>query len=311
MNTAEKTVITSVIKAKVSELGFDLCGIARVRSLREREPILKSWVEAGMNDKMDYLREGTDKRLNPAILFPGARSMVVTGLNYFAEPGQKKADVPIISRYTYGADYHDIIIPRLRTLLDHIKTVVPEAEGKPMCDSGPVHEKAWASEAGLGWQGRHSILINKEIGSFIFIGILILNIELDYNTPFTGELCGSCTLCVDACPTGAINDNRTIDTRKCISNLTIDKRGAIPPEIVPNMGRRIYGCDRCQEVCPWNKNAKPNKTPEFAIPGEVAEMDRNDWLSLTEEEFRKLFKKSPIGRKKFTQLKENIRIVLK
>jgi len=310
MNAAERTVVTSVIKSKAAELGFDLCGIARARSLSERESVLRSWVEAGMNDKMAYLARDIDERINPAILFPGARSLIVTALNYFARPGQRKEDVPIMSRYTYGEDYHDIIIPKLESLLAYIQDLVPDTLGKPICDSAHLLEKAWAEEAGLGWQGRHSIVINKEIGSFFFIGILILNIDLDYDDPFKEDLCRNCTLCVDACPTAAINNNKTIDARKCISNLTIEKRGPIPREIIPNLGRRIYGCDLCQEVCPWNRKAIPNTIPEFAIPEEVAEMDPEDWKSLTKEKFIRLFRKSPLGRKKYEHLMENIRIAL-
>jgi len=298
------------IKSKASDLNFDICGIARVRLLTEREHILKEWVEAGMNDIMGYLAREPEKRLNPGLLVLGARSIIVTGMNYYSEAGQKKEGVPVLSRYTYGKDYHDIIIPKLKELFDFIRSKIPDAEGRVYCDSGPVHEKAWAVEAGLGWQGRNSLLINRDLGSFLFIGVLILNIELDYDKPFTGDFCGECQLCIEACPTQAINYNRTIDTRKCIANLTIDKRGPIPSEIIPKLGRRIYGCDKCQEVCPWNKKAKNTMIPEFKLYQEIDEMRPEDWLSLTEEKFYKLFSGYPIGRKDFKQLMENIRKVM-
>jgi epoxyqueuosine reductase len=294
------------IKSKASDLDFDICGIARVRPLSERGHILKEWVDAGMNDIMGYLAREPEKRLDPGLLVPGARSVIVTGLNYYSEAGQKKEGVPVLSRYTYGKDYHDIIIPKLRELFEFIKNAVPDAEGRVYCDSGPVHEKAWAVEAGLGWQGRNSLLINRNLGSFLFIGVLILNIELDYDKPFTRNLCGECRLCIEACPTQAINNNRTIDTRKCIANLTIDKRGPLPSEIIPKLGRRIYGCDKCQEVCPWNKKARNSRIPEFKLPQEIAEMRPEDWLSLTEEKFNRLFSGYPIGRKDFNQLMDNI-----
>lgn len=306
MENYGKQRLTAEIREKAFDLAFDCFGIARARALSEREPILKKWIDDGMNDIMGYLARDPGKRLNPALLVPGAKSVIVTGMNYYSESSQKKAGVPVISRYTYGKDYHDIIIPKLRELFKFIKSRVPDADGRVYCDSGPVHEKAWASEAGLGWQGRHSILINREFGSYIFIGILILNKELDYDEPFSADLCGKCRLCIEACPTGAINDNRTIDTRKCIANLTIDKRGPIPPEIIPKLELRIYGCDRCQEVCPWNKKARDTKIPEFKLPQEIAEMEPEDWLMLTEENFQRLFSGHPIGRKDFYQLKENI-----
>jgi epoxyqueuosine reductase len=302
--------LSAEIKSRASDLGFDICGIARARPLTEREHILKEWVDAGMNDVMAYLAREPEKRLDPGLLVPGARSVIVTGLNYYSEDGQKKEGVPVLSRYTYGKDYHDIIIPKLRELFDFIKIKVPDAKGRVYCDSGPVHEKAWAVEAGLGWQGRNSILINRDLGSFLFIGVLILNIELKYDKPFTRDFCGECQLCIEACPTQAINKNRTIDTRKCIANLTIDKRGPIPVEIIPKLGRRIYGCDKCQEVCPWNKKAINSRIKEFKLPEEIADMGPEDWLSLTEEIFNRVFSGSPVGRKDFNQLKENIMKVM-
>ena len=308
---AEKANLSALIKNKTRELGFDLCGIAKARALTEHKPILISWTEAGMNDKMDYLVRDPEKRLNPSILFPGAKSLVVTGMNYYSENKQKLPGVPVISRYAYGIDYHDAISPRLEKLLTYVKSIVPEAEGKPYADSGPLLEKAWAKEAGLGWQGRHSIMINKAIGSFFFIGILILNVKVDYDHPFSGEFCGECRLCIDSCPTGAINDDRTIDARKCIANLTIENRGPIPEGIIPKLGGRVYGCDRCQEVCSWNKHAKPNNHPEFTINEKIATMSTEQWLALSKVQFAKLFKKSAIGRVKYEQLIRNIRIAVK
>ena len=306
MKTEEGKNLSAQIKEKAYNLGFDLCGIARVRALPECEPVLKAWLEAGMNDKMGYLEREPEKRFNPELIFPGAKSMVVTGLNYYSEIEEKEKEVPVLSRYTYGTDYHDVIVAKLERLLDFIKMNAPETEGKAFCDTGFLHEKSWVREAGLGWQGRHSIMINKEIGSFFFIGILVLNIELRCDDPFTDEYCGSCRLCIDACPTAAINDNRTIDARKCISNLTIENRGQIPEEIVLKLGGRVYACDKCQEVCPWNKDLKPNTHPEFIINPEIAAMSRKEWESLTEEQFQRLFKKTSVSRIKYPDFKRNI-----
>ena len=298
--------LSTRIKQKSHDLGFDLCGIAKARSLDEYGPHLKAWVDAGMNDKMGYLARNIEKRLDPENLFPGAKSLVVTGLNYYSENLQKDHDAPVLSRYTYGINYHDVIIEKLEILLGWIKSVEPEAEGKAIVDSAPLLEKEWAKEAGLGWQGRHSIMINKSIGSFFFIGTLILNIDLDYDSPQKNDYCGDCRKCIDACPTSAINDNRTIDARICIANITIENRGPIPEELIPHLERRIYGCDKCQEVCPWNAKAKPNKTLEFALNEEVAAMSLNDWLNLSREQFSTLFERSAIGRVKYEQLMRNI-----
>lgn len=294
------------IKQKAYEIGFDLCGIARARPLDEYSRPLKEWIASGMNDKMGYLARDIDKRLDPDSLFPGSRSLVVTGLNYYSENMQKDPEAPVLSRYAYGINYHDVIFKRLKQLLAWIKSVRPEAEGRPLVDSAPLLEKAWAKEAGLGWQGRHSILINKRIGSFFFIGSLILNIDLDYDSPETNEYCGACRLCIEACPTGAINENRTIDARKCIANLTIENRGPIPEEVIPLLGRRIYGCDRCQEVCPWNKKAKSTGTPEFEINETVAGMTLNEWRNISREQFSELFGQTPVGRVKYEQFTRNI-----
>ncbi|NMC38613.1 MAG: tRNA epoxyqueuosine(34) reductase QueG [Bacteroidales bacterium] len=311
MNSTSDLNFSERIKIKARELGFDICGIARSRVLDEYGIFLESWVNAGMHDRMSYLAKDIHKRLNPDYLLPGAKSLVVTGLSYYSEVIQKEPDVPILSRYTYGTDYHDVIISKLNRLLEWIKNTFPETAGRSVTDSASILEKAWATEAGLGWQGRHSIVINKETGSFFFIGILILNIELDYDDPFNSDYCGNCRLCIDACPTGAINNDRTIDARKCISNLTIENRGPLPEKILPQMGRRIYGCDRCQEVCPWNTKAKFNNTPEFEPDPEIARMTREDWLALSEEKFAKLFGRSAMKRIKYSRFIGNIEAILK
>jgi len=311
MIDTSKHNLTASIKKKILELGFDICGIANSRSMDEYGPYLEKWVAAGMHDKMGYLSRDIGNRLNPVNLFPEAKSLIVTGLSYYSEIRQTDPKAPLLSRYTYGLDYHDVITAKLERLLDWIKEAVPGAEGRIVVDTASLLEKAWAREAGLGWQGRHSIMINKEIGSFFFIGILVVNIDLDNDIPLEKDYCGDCRICIDECPTGAINDNHTIDARKCISNLTIENRGPIPEEIVPLLGRRVYGCDRCQEVCPWNKKASQNKTPEFEINEEVTEMSISDWKNLSRERFDRLFSSTSMRRIKYEKFMENIEAAIK
>ena len=309
-NSADKT-LSVLIKEKAHDLGFDLCGIAPSKILKEHEPIIKNWCSSGMNGDMNYLGQNPEKRINPGLLIPGAKSVIVTGLNYFTEKKQGGDGIPTISRYAYGANYHDVIKGKLNKILDVIKGFRLEAAGKSFVDSAPVLEKAWAREAGLGWPGRHSILINNKIGSFFFIGVIILDIDLDYDKPFSEDLCGTCRLCIDSCPTGAINENRTINVRRCIAYLTIEDKSPVPEELALKMEGRIFGCDKCQEVCPWNKNVKPHKTPEFELPEEIELMTSEEWLNLTREQFNRLFKKSAIARRKYELFMRNVTNVTK
>jgi epoxyqueuosine reductase len=311
MTTSGNKSLSLLIKEKASKLGFDLCGIAASRSLTEREDILKNWCSSGMNAGMSYLARDTGKRINPESLVPGAKSLIVTGLNYYTDKKQTEPGVPVLSIYAFGEAYQDVIKRKLYELLAFIRSIDPEADGRPFSDSAPLLEKAWAAEAGIGWQGKHSIVINKKTGSYFFIGALILNIELEYDKPVTGDYCGNCRLCIEQCPTNAINEDRTIDARKCIANLTIENRGPIPDEIIPKLGGRVYGCDRCQEVCPWNKDALPNRVPEFQINPELQQMSCEDWRNLSREQFKKLFKGSSVERKKYEIFIENVALVTK
>ncbi|MDR2887583.1 MAG: tRNA epoxyqueuosine(34) reductase QueG [Bacteroidales bacterium] len=301
--------LSQLVKAKAKELGFDLCGIARARKLQSAEAALTEWCGEGMHDKMNYLAHDTAKRADPSILFPGAKTVIVTGLNYFTRNRQKHASVPIISIYALGKNYHDVIIPKLNRLLACIQSAVPGTNGRAYCDTAPVMEKSWAVEAGLGWRGKHSVIINESIGSFFFIGILLLDIEMDYDAPCPDEKCGSCRACIDSCPVGAINDNRTIDTRKCIASLTIESKEALPEHMVPLMGRLVYGCDICQETCPWNRNTKEHNIHELIISSELAGMDINDWLDIDEIQFRKILSGTPAGRVRYERFKRNIETV--
>lgn len=303
--------LTTLIKEKTSELGFDLCGIAPVRKLVEYKSILSNWCSEGMNGEMAYLGRNIEKRIDPALLFSEAKSVVVTGLNYYAEKKQGGNGVPVISRYAYGSDYHNVIINKLGKVLDLIHHQYPLVNGKAFVDSAPLLEKAWAREAGLGWPGRHSLVINRDAGSFFFIGILLLDIGLEFDEPFLDDHCGECRQCVESCPTNAINENRTIDARRCISYLTIENRRPVPEELRGKMEGRVFGCDICQEVCPWNINARPHNIPEFNISSELENMTREEWVSLTPERFNSLFRNSPVKRIKYEGIMEKIRLLPK
>jgi epoxyqueuosine reductase len=309
MGNPEDKDLSDLIREKAFDLGFDLCGIAHSRPLQEHKSKIAAWCSAGLHSDMQYLCNDPAKRINPELLFPGTKSVIVTGLNYYSEIKQGGRGVPVISRYAYGINYHDVIKARLNNLLEFIKLNRPGVEGRTFVDSAPILEKAWAHEAGLGWPGKHSVLINETIGSFFFIGIILVNAELKYDKPFAEDKCGSCRMCIESCPTGAINENRTIDTKRCIAYLTIESKSPVPDEFASKMEGRIFGCDRCQEVCPWNKAAKPNSVPDFAIQDELVQMTPEDWQKLSKENFKRLFRKSAIGRKKYETLIENISIV--
>lgn len=306
MTGSPDNTISTLIKEKAFELGFDLCGTAASKILKEHKTIIKEWCSSGMNGEMTYLGQSIEKRMNPSLLVPDAKSVIVTGLNYYSEKKQGWDGVPVLSRYAYGTNYHEVITSKLNKIVDFIKILRPEAEGKSFVDSAPLLEKAWAKEAGLGWPGRHSIVINNHIGSFFFLGIIVLDIELDYDLPFSEDLCGSCRLCIDSCPTGAINENKTIDVRKCIAYLTIESKAPIPEVLIPKMEGRIFGCDKCQEVCPWNKKAKQHKNPEFEISEELKEMTLEGWKNLTPDQFNTLFKSSAIARRKYVRFMKNV-----
>jgi epoxyqueuosine reductase len=299
-----------LIKDYAFSIGFDLCGIAGCRPLKEHEEKLRLWVGSGMNAGMDFLSDETGRRTNPGLLLSGAKSIIVAGMSYFTPVIQGGEGIPVISRYVYGKDYHMVVKERLHLLLEYIISLHPSVKGLSYVDTGPVLEKAWAVEAGLGWIGRHSILINKEIGSFLFLGELILNIELEYDAPCKEDNCKSCRLCAEACPTQAINDDKTIDVRRCISWLTVENKKGIPEEFRAKMMDRIIGCDICQDVCPWNINAKPHNKPEFAISPDLLKMTREEWVSLSVERYLELFDQSSIGRIKYERLVRNIETIV-
>lgn len=302
--------LSDSIKVKAHELGFDLIGYAPAGILGENGIVLDEWCSKGMNADMKYLSRDIGKRTDPGILLPGTRSVIVTGLNYYIERQQGGGEVPVLSRYAYGENYHDVIMERLKLIIVHLKSLVPGTVSRGFVDSAPLLEKAWASRAGLGWQGKHSILINHEIGSFFFLGVILTSAELEYNVP-EKDHCGTCRLCIDSCPTNAINENRTINAGKCISYLTIESKEAVHEDIIPKLEGRIFGCDRCQEVCPWNKKAIAHNHPEFNLPDEIRKMTAAEWLNLSGEDFKRLFRRSVIGRNKYSLFMQNVTNVTK
>ncbi len=301
------------IKAKALDLGFDFCGIARADFLAEEAPRLEAWLTRNMHGQMGYMANHFDKRLDPRLLVDDAKSVVSVLLNYY--PGDSSDDrLPEgeddykISKYAYGTDYHFVLKDKLKALLEFIHTEIGEVGGRAFVDSAPVMDKAWAAKSGLGWVGKHSNLLNRNMGSFFFIGELILDLELEPDGPTTDH-CGTCTRCIDACPTDAIVAPYVVDGSRCISYFTIELKDAIPQEVKGKFDNWVFGCDICQDVCPWNRFAKPHQTPAFALSPELAALTKNDWEEITEEVFRELFKRSPIKRTKREGLARNVRFI--
>ena len=309
MASVEVKRLSAQIKAKALDLGFDLIGFVPSRKLAEQEEHLHLWLEKKMNADMSYLSGKIKERLNPELLFPGAKSVIVAGMNYFPPVLQGGDGVPVISKYAYGEDYHIVLKEKLKNLLDHIVSVDGSASGKICVDSSPVLEKAWAHEAGLGWIGKNSLLLNIKYGSFVFLGEIILNLELDYVDSRPDDNCGNCDLCVRSCPTGAINNDRTIDAAKCISWLTVENKDDIPEEYRTKINNRIFGCDICQDVCPWNKNLSPHNNFRFSLNEEVKNMSFAEWKSMDHNKFERLFSNSPLKRRGYAKIIRNIEFV--
>jgi len=284
------------IKAYALSIGLSACGIAPVRYLFEEQEHLDFWLENGYNADMTYMERNKDKRLDPSLMVEGVKSLILVSLNYFPDKKFETAGSPIFAKYAYGEDYHKVLKDKLFLLLDFIRSKYKNISGRCFVDSAPVLEHSWAVEAGLGWIGKNSLLLSKEHGSFTFIGELMVDIELDYDNPFTQSHCGTCTRCIDACPTSAIVEAKVIDARKCISYNTIERRDDIPLDIKEFMNDRIYGCDICQDVCPWNKSLEPNNIPEFTPNEKILKMSYSDWTNLTDEDFKSICKKSAVKR---------------
>ncbi|MES2559814.1 MAG: tRNA epoxyqueuosine(34) reductase QueG [Bacteroidota bacterium] len=296
---------TFLIKQKAAELGFSFCGVSKATFLEQEAPRLERWLADGMQGKMQYMENYFDKRLDPRLLVAGAKSVVSFLYNYYSDIKQVDENAPRISKYAYGEDYHVVVKDKLHELLQYIRETIGEVDGRAFVDSAPVLERAWALNSGLGWVGKNTNIINKGKGSFFFLSELIIDLELDYDKPATDH-CGTCTACIDACPTGAIVEPYKVDGSKCISYFTIELKDAIPPAMKGTFDNWMFGCDVCQDVCPWNRFSKPNTEKRFE-PGEaILDMKKQDWLEITEDVFQRVFKKSPVKRTKYNGLKRNI-----
>ena len=285
------------------------CGISKAEFLEEEAPRLEKWLKANMHGEMRYMENHFDKRLDPTILVEGSKSVVSLLYNYYPEKLQKE-DTYKISKYAYGTDYHFVIKDKLKSLLASIKDEIGEVHGRAFVDSAPVLDKAWAVRSGLGWMGKHTNVLTKQTGSFYFIAELIIDLDLEYDTPVTDH-CGSCTACIDACPTQAIVEPYVVDGSKCISYFTIELKDQIPTEFKDQFDDWMFGCDVCQDVCPWNRFSKSHNEPLFNPDQRLMNYDRKDWEELTREVFGEIFKKSAVKRTKFEGLKRNIAFLKK
>lgn len=299
-----KEKYTQFIKQKAHDLGFSYCGISQATFLEEEAPRLENWLKNNMHGEMNYMENHFDKRLDPRLLVPGAKSVVSLLLNYFPAEQQNPNSYKI-SKYAYGEDYHFVIKDKLKDLLHYINDEIGAVDGRVFVDSAPVLDKAWAAKSGLGWVGKNNNLIRKTEGSFFFVAELIIDLELQYDTATTNH-CGSCTACIDACPTQAIESPYIVNGSKCISYLTIELKDAIPDEFSGKLDDWMYGCDVCQDVCPWNRFAKPNAEPLFKPKPTLIDYDKQQWNDLTNELFNEIFKKSAVKRTKFSGLVRNI-----
>ncbi len=296
---------TALVKAEALRLGFEYCGISKAAFLEEEAPRLENWLNHQMQGKMHYMENHFDKRLDPRLLVDGAKSVISLLLNYFPEQTQTDPEAPKISKYAYGNDYHEVIKAKLRELLFFINQNIGEVHGRGFVDSAPVLDKAWAKKSGLGWIGKNSNLITKQQGSFLFVAELIVDIELQPDGPIK-DYCGSCTRCIDACPTDAIVEPYVVDGSKCISYFTIELKESIPQEVQGKFDNWAFGCDICQDVCPWNRFSKPHREPLFNNQTGLLDFSKNDWQEITQEVFSKVFKDSAVKRTKFEGLKRNI-----
>jgi epoxyqueuosine reductase len=301
-----KKEYTQKIKSTAQDLGFLSCGISKAEFLEEEAPRLEQWLKEGRHGQMAYMENHFDKRLDPRLLVPGARSVVSLLFNYYPEK-QQASEAPKFSKYAYGQDYHEVIKDKLKKFFQRIQDQIGEVNGRVFVDSAPVMDKAWAARSGLGWIGKNTNLIAQKVGSFFFIAELILDLELEYDTPATDH-CGSCTACIDACPTQALTPYQ-IDANKCISYLTIELKDQIPDEFQGKMDGWAFGCDVCQDVCPWNRFSKPHREPLFEPQPQLLQYRQKDWEELTEATFELIFKNSAVKRTRYKGLKRNLAFI--
>ena len=300
---------TSIIKAESKRLGFLSCGISKAGFLEDEAPRLENWLNNQMYGQMSYMENHFDKRLNPTLLVDGAKSVISLLLNYYPSEHQNE-DSYKISKYAYGQDYHHVIKEKLKELLHFIQTEIGEVSGRAFVDSAPVLDKAWAAKSGLGWVGKNSNLITQKVGSFYFIAELIIDLELEYDLPTTDH-CGSCSACLDACPTEAIVAPYVVDGSKCISYFTIELKDNLPQEMKGKFDDWMFGCDVCQDVCPWNRFSKPHNEPLFQTNSDILNFSKSDWEDITVDTFQKVFKNSAVKRTKYEGLLRNINFLKK
>lgn len=296
------------IKRKALELGFSYCGISKAAFLEEEAPRLAEWLKRGYQGKMSYLENYFDQRLDPTLLVPGAKSVISLVYNYFPSSDLGTNDSYKIAKYAYGEDYHFVVKDKLHELLGHIREQIGAVNGRAFVDSAPVMERAWAQKSGAGWIGKNSLLLTREMGSFFFLAELIVDLELPADGPVK-DYCGTCTACLDACPTEAIVEPGVVDGSRCISYFTIELKDQLPNEVKGKFDNWIFGCDICQDVCPWNRFSKPHRESRFDPHPDLSSMTRNDWQEITEDVFEKLFKKSAVKRTKLKGLQRNIAFV--
>lgn len=300
---------TDFVKQTAAQLGFDFCGIAKAAFLDEDARRLESWLNKGMHGNMAYMQNHFDLRTDPQKLVPGAKSVITLLINYFPEAQQSPGALKV-SKYAWGKDYHDVIREKLNQFLQILKLQIGDFAGRGFVDSAPVLERSWAQKSGLGWIGKNGNLINKQQGSFFFIATLITDIELNADDTIAKDYCGTCTKCIDACPTEAILSDKVVNGSKCISYFTIELKDAlIPDKMKGQFDNWIFGCDVCQDVCPWNRFSKPNKEPGFTPIPEILHYTSKDWEELTEEKFKIIFSDSPLKRSKFKGIKRNLQFL--
>lgn len=300
---------TQLIKQTAARLGFDHCGIAKAVVLTEDAKRLENWLNKGMHGTMQYMENHFDLRIDPAKLVPGAKSVITLMSNYF--PDQRQSiDAPKIAKYAYGEDYHEVIRSKLKNFLQELKSSIGEINGRGFVDSAPVLERSWAQKTGLGWIGKNGNLINKEKGSFFFLATLIVDVELAYDDPYVKDYCGSCTKCIDNCPTDAILPDKVVDGSKCISYFTIELKDTLIPDAMKGkFDNWMFGCDVCQDVCPWNRFSKPTTDVKFTPIPAILNFSNDDWEELTESSFKTIFQKSPLKRSKYEGIKRNLHFI--
>lgn len=307
MNNSQKLKYSQLIKQEAKRLGFDDCGIAKARFLEEEAPHLENWLKQGRHGKMKYMENHFDKRLDPTKLVPGARSVISLIHNYTPKQIQKHPNAPRIAKYAYGEDYHFVLKRKARQLMQFINQNIGAVQGRIFTDSAPVMDKIWAKLAGIGWHGKNGNIITKT-GSYVLIAELIIDLELEYDTPIQ-DYCGTCRRCLIACPTKAIIQPGTVDGSKCISYFTIELRDNIPQHMQGKMANNAFGCDICQDVCPWNYRSQPHNEPAFDPHPDLIEMTKQQWYNLTKEKYNEIFKKSAVKRAKYSGLMRNIQFL--